>query len=108
MDPIDLALIYSTIDTQENAEKLCEQLLHEKLIACANIYPAGTSMYEWEGQLERNSEHVMILKTVSEKVEQLKHHILIHHPYECPCIVVLKSNNAHTEYAHWIKTQTTL
>lgn len=98
----DISLVYSTIDSQSQAEELCEQLLNEKLIACANIFPLGTSIYKWEGQVERNEEHTMILKTTPEKIEELKSRFAELHPYDIPCFVELATEDSYTPFSQWV------
>lgn len=99
----DLSLIYSTIDSQTTAKKLCEQLLHEKLIACANIFPAGTSLYEWKGRLETSSEHVMILKTLPTKVGELRSRFASLHPYDTPCFIEIETKDTLEPFAEWVR-----
>ena len=98
----DLSLIYSTIDSQSQAEEICEQLLEDKLIACANILPMGTSIYKWEGKTERNEEHAVILKTTADKVEELKERYSTLHPYDVPCFVELAAESAYGPFAQWV------
>ncbi len=101
----DLFLIYSTIDSQEKAEELCSQLLHEKLIACANIFPKSLSMYHWQGAIERTEEHIMILKTLPSKIEALKHRFTILHPYDTPCFVAISSQDTNSTFFEWVSDE---
>ena len=40
-----------------------EQHVHERLAACVNLLPAMESIYRWEGNIERESERQIVIKT---------------------------------------------
>jgi|SaaInlStandDraft_6_1057023.scaffolds.fasta_scaffold19858_2 periplasmic divalent cation tolerance protein len=90
----------------ETAESIASHLLEIKLIACANIFPAGTSIYKWEGKIKKESEIYFILKTNKKLFKQVKEEILKIHPYDCPAIVEINVDNTHLPFTHWVKEQT--
>jgi periplasmic divalent cation tolerance protein len=85
----DLSLIYITCPDEKEAESLAERLLEAKLIACANIIPGMKSLYIWKGELNRDNEVILLLKTESKNFEKIEKLILEEHSYECPCIFSL-------------------
>ena len=42
-----------------------------KLAACVNIIPGVTSVYEWEGKIENDSELILMIKTRTSLVTNL-------------------------------------
>jgi periplasmic divalent cation tolerance protein len=66
------------------------------------------SIYAWKGQIERQSEIPMLLKTRAQCMTPLRELILGLHPYETPCVVALALNEAgsNPEFLNWIKQQT--
>ena len=66
----DLRWLYVTTKDSSEAKKLAKVLLENKLIACANILPEMTSLYEWNGEIEESLESVLVLKTKQEFVEK--------------------------------------
>ena len=62
-------LIYCTFPEIGAAEKAGEDLVRRDLCACVNIWPGVTSVYRWEGTIERASKVVMIIKTRSAYLE---------------------------------------
>jgi hypothetical protein len=57
-----LSLILSTASSVTEAKKIASHLVRQKLVACVNIIPTVTSIYEWEGKVEESSEVQMIIK----------------------------------------------
>jgi len=82
-----LTLLYTTLSTTEEAEKLARLVLAEKLAGCVNIIPGGRSIYLWNDKIEDNPECYLLFKTTSEKIESLQKFILQHHSYQTPALL---------------------
>jgi periplasmic divalent cation tolerance protein len=87
MDEKQLAIVYTTIATLQEAETLAEQAVSEKYAACVNIIPGALSVYEWEGKIEKNQECLLIFKTTMTTIEKLERWIIAKHPYALPAIL---------------------
>lgn len=96
-------LIYVTHENQENAEKITNHLLKNKLIACANFFPINSS-YWWKGKIQNSKEIVSLLKTKKENWEKVKQEIIKIHPYETPCIIKINVE-ANEDYESWISKE---
>ena len=103
---MSVKLIYVTAPSREEAEKIAETVVTERLAACANILDGVLSVFHWKGQLCREHEAVLILKTVDARTEELVARIKQLHSYECPCITVLPIENGNTAFLQWIKEET--
>ena len=103
MKPI---LIYSTFPDQQTAQNIAAVVIKGKLAACANIFPAHQSLYEWEGEIKNDTEVAVIFKSTDEKFAALKTVILDKHPYDTPCIVVLPITDGHSPFLEWVSQQT--
>lgn len=100
-----LALIYTTIDDKQIAVSIIENLLSQRLAACANIF-AMTSVYRWDGQIQHAEEFGILIKTTQENLTQAKENILAQHPYEVPCVIDFEANSI-PPYLDWIKSECT-
>jgi periplasmic divalent cation tolerance protein len=98
-------LIYVTTPSREEAEKIAEAVVTERLAACANILDGVTSIFHWEGTLCRENEAVLILKTTEEKADALTARIKELHSYECPCIVTLPIERGNPAFLEWIERE---
>lgn len=91
---------YITHPNEETAQKISQQLLKRKLVACTNQLPIQ-SAYWWEGAIAREGEVVTLAKTSLANRQAVMQAVEALHPYEVPCIVCweVKANEA---YEKWI------
>ena len=62
------------------------------MAACINIIPTVESIYLWKGEIEEDSESIMVVKTRSELVEKVIKRVEEVHSYEIPCILEISVN----------------
>jgi periplasmic divalent cation tolerance protein len=100
------ALVYTTWPDLASAEFAASSLLEARLAACLNILPGMTSVYRWEGRIERSSEVVMLIKTRSELTAACIVHVCQHHPYANPAAFVLAIPHGAAAFLEWIGAAT--
>lgn len=98
--------VYVTFPAGFAADDLITALVGERLIACGNLFPGLTSIYTWEGRVERDPETAAILKTTEDRLEALVARIRQSHPYETPCIVAWPVIGGFPPYLEWVRTET--
>jgi periplasmic divalent cation tolerance protein len=98
-----LLLVLTTTGSTNEAETLAEQVVASKLAACVQILPLMTSVYVWEGEVKREHEHMLIIKTLPEKFDALEAFIIANHSYDVPEIVAVQSERVSKPYLNWIK-----
>lgn len=84
------------------AEALVGRLVEERLVACGNIVPGLTSIYWWQGSVERAEEVLVMFKTTSAGAEALIRRVPELHPYEVPEVLVLPVDGGHGPYLQWV------
>ena len=82
----DTALLYATFSNAAEAEYVTETVLGEKLAACVNIFAPCTSIYRWEGKIERTQEVPALFKTRPMLARRLRERIASLHSYDLPVI----------------------
>jgi len=102
----NLMLITTTLPSQTTALELAEQLVCQKLVACAQVLPAMTSIYVWQGELCQDSEHLLLLKTTADNFTQVEGYLKAHHPYSEPQITAIPITHASQGYAQWVVDNT--
>ncbi|HTM46478.1 MAG TPA: divalent-cation tolerance protein CutA [Polyangiaceae bacterium] len=101
-------LVYVTTPSPEVALNIGRSVVNRHLAACANVLPGMTSVYWWQGQLNQDSEVVLILKTHEDRLAELTTAIKAAHPSDTPCIVALPIISGNEEYLSWLRTETQL
>ena len=57
----EYSVIYVTVPSAAVGTSLATGLLESKLVACANLVPALTSMYWWEGKIQTDQEQLLMV-----------------------------------------------
>ena len=94
-----------TAPSVEVAERVVRALVEEGVVACGNIVPGLTSIYRWRGVVERESEVLVIFKTVESAVPRLLERAPALHPYEVPEVLVLAVESGHAPYLDWLRAE---
>ena len=100
-------LVFTNLPDAASAEVLAGYLITHRLAACVNILSPCTSVYRWQGCIERASEIPLLIKTTAERYPALETAILDNHPYELPEIVAVPIGHGLPAYLGWIATETT-
>ena len=101
----DSCLVYMTAGSAEEARLIAEALVAEQLVACVNLIDGMTSIYHWEGQVQRDTETVLIAKTTERLVMALTDRVRALHSYDCPCVVSLPIDSGNADFLNWITNQ---
>ena len=92
----------STAGTAEDAERIARALVERRLAACVNIVPGVVSVYRWKGEVCRDEERLLIIKTRAGRIEALREALVAIHPYELPELVTLSIEAGHAPYLAWL------
>lgn len=99
-------MIYVTASSDEEALRIANAIVTERLAACANVVRGVTSMFWWEGRVQEGQEVTIILKTRDELVERLTDRVRELHSYDCPCIVAFPITGGNKAFLDWIIAET--
>lgn len=98
----EVLLVICTFPDAETAGRIAEQLVSDRLVACANILPAVRSIYRWKGAVEEASENVVFFKTTRSRWAKLQRKLRKLHPSEVPEIVALNLVEGLPAYLQWV------
>ncbi|MEQ1824781.1 MAG: divalent-cation tolerance protein CutA [Pirellula sp.] len=93
--------ISTTLPSQADAERIASELIDRKLAACVQITGPIQSVYFWQGDVHRDSEFSLRIKSCENRLVELLNFLRSQHPYELPEIT-WKILNASDEYAAWV------
>lgn len=103
---MDHCSVYVTCPDEATAERIALHLVNERLVACANILPGATSVYRWEGRVQRDREVVMLMKTRRSLFRDVEAAVRELHPAKVPCVVAFDLAGGHAAYLDWIDQET--
>jgi periplasmic divalent cation tolerance protein len=98
-------IILSTFPDEESSILLAKELINKKLCACINLTKVR-SFYNWKNKLEDQEEYLVLFKSTTSTVEELKSNIKQAHPYEVPEIVEIRMNKVSKSYLSWLAEST--
>ncbi|MXQ85531.1 hypothetical protein E5288_WYG011358 [Bos mutus] len=81
-------------------------VVEKRLAACVNLVPQITSIYEWKGKIEEDSEVLMMIKTQSSLVPALTDFVRSVHPYEVAEVIALPVEQGNFPYLQWVRQVT--
>ncbi|GMP80455.1 hypothetical protein CsSME_00035550 [Camellia sinensis var. sinensis] len=117
-------VVYVTVPNKEAGKKLAESIVKAKLAACVNrvpvtsykllvadfgfsLEPSGIeSVYEWKGEVQTDSEELLIIKTRESLLEALTAHVKANHEYEVPEVIAMPIVGGSIPYLEWLKNST--
>lgn len=103
----DFAIILTTFPADRDHVPFASALVEERLAACVNILPPMSSVYRWEGAVERADERQLVMKTTAGKVDALLRRVAELHPYDVPELLVIPVLGASAAYGTWLTESTT-
>ncbi|CAL8460793.1 g324 [Coccomyxa elongata] len=97
-------VVYVTVPSQEVAEKIAALLVNpdHRLAACVNIVPGLTSIYWWNGEVQKDSELLLMIKTETRLVSNLTEVVKSNHPYDECEVISLPIVGGSASYIQWI------
>jgi periplasmic divalent cation tolerance protein len=98
-------LILVTAGGRDDAERLGEALVVERLAACCNVVPTVASFYYWEGHLQRDHESLLIIKTLESVATAAEEYVRTHHTYDVPDILRVPIEGGSSAYLDWLAGQ---
>ncbi|NNF98672.1 MAG: divalent-cation tolerance protein CutA [Desulfobacteraceae bacterium] len=99
---MNVHMVYITTSDKKEARQIGRTLIDEKLVACVNIFDGINSMYQWNGELQDDTEAVLVAKTHPSRIPELIERVKALHSYECPCIVSLPISAGNPEFLAWV------
>lgn len=99
----DYVVALVTAPSRDVGAEIARALLERELVACVNIVPALESFYVWEGELCRDEEVLLIIKTQAEIFEgEVIAAVRDLHPYDVPEVIALPVVAGNPDYLGWI------
>jgi periplasmic divalent cation tolerance protein len=102
MNENNYLVIFCSCPDADSAGRLADTLVEERLAACVTRLPGATSVYRWEGAVQRDAEVLLIIKTTAERLANLSARIEALHPYEVPEVLAVPVAGGAERYLAWL------
>ncbi|WP_392543978.1 divalent-cation tolerance protein CutA [Oryzobacter telluris] len=99
----DLVEVRTTAPDAGSAALLARALVEGGLAACVQVVPGVTSTYVWQGEVEVEDEHLLLVKSTASRVESIRTLLRSEHPYETPEVLAVPVVWADPAYAAWVR-----
>jgi len=102
----DFLAVTTTCPDQACADQIARALVEQQLAACIQQIPGVRSFYRWKGNIEVDSEVLLIAKVRANRFDDVAASISALHPYELPEIIALPLQAGSPPYLQWLATST--
>jgi periplasmic divalent cation tolerance protein len=99
-DPV--IIVSTTVNTREEADGIAHEAVSRKHAACAQVHGPIISHYRWKGELCRETEWKISMKTFGSLESRLLQLIEEMHPYETPEIICMPVSSVSEGYLEWM------
>jgi periplasmic divalent cation tolerance protein len=87
----------------DHADRIARTVVEERLVACVNVVSGVKSLYWWKGELQDDSETLLVIKTPTSQYAKLEQRLLEIHPYQVPEVLSLEVVDGSRSYISWVR-----
>ncbi|GAA3239843.1 divalent-cation tolerance protein CutA [Actinocorallia longicatena] len=98
--------VHVTAANSAEAEQIVNAVVEGRVAAGAQISGPIVSTYWWKGEIHRDEEFLLLMKTTSDRLEELIEVVRGVHSYETPEIVAVPIEGGLGDYLAWITEET--
>jgi len=98
----DAIVVFMTASSADEARRIAQQLVESQLAACVQLLPEIESIYRWNGEVQREKEVLILVKTTADNFAQLDQSVRAIHSYETPEIVAVRISDISGPYRTWL------
>lgn len=98
-----MIIVFTTVDQEELAHTLAQEIVQRKLAACVQIIEGISSYYKWQGKVQHARECLLQVKTLRKNYPALQRFLMAHHVYEVPEIIAVSVTDVAESYGCWLR-----
>ena len=97
----ELIIIKTTVKSEITKNKIIDLLIKNEYVACINEIENVSSHFKWKGNLVKEREYILFVKTMKRNEDLVYKSISMVHDYEIPEIITISVYNAENNYLNW-------
>jgi periplasmic divalent cation tolerance protein len=102
----DFTMVFVMAANGDEAERIAQALVAEKLAACVNVVGPVHSIYRWRGTIEDANEYMLVIKAAVRGFSKLERRVRELHSYEVPEITAVRLAAGSQPYVAWLAEST--
>lgn len=99
---VQTLVVITTVGTEKQANQIAEELVARRHAACVNILQVPRTIYRWQGKILRDSEFMLVIKSLEAEFDQVEKTIKELHEYETPEILGFPASQGSADFISWI------
>lgn len=97
----DYAIVLTTAANDAEADAIAAALVERGLAACVQVVPGVRSVYRWKGEICRDEERLLVIKTARDLFPRVRETVGALHSYELPESLLLPIDDADPRILEW-------
>ena len=102
----DCIVVLVTVGSREEGERIATAVVGEQLAACVNVVGPIESIYRWDGQVQRDQELLLMIKTRAALFDVLAARVSALHSYQTPEVIAVPIRSGSQAYLDWLRGAT--
>lgn len=95
-------IVLITASNKDEAQKIAQALIAQKLVACVNIIEHVASVFWWQGSVDNAAEALLMAKSKKAKFNRIVKLVKSLHSYEVPEIIAVPVCLGQKQYLRWL------
>jgi periplasmic divalent cation tolerance protein len=106
MDNADVVIVLTTWPAASDPAPLATALVTERLAVCVNVLAEMESVFTWRGEVQRERERQVLIKTTRPRLQAVERRLAQLHPYDVPEFLVFDAAGGSEAYIAWVRGST--
>lgn len=96
-------VVVTTVGDENEGNLIGRELVGRRQAACVNMISGVRSIYRWKGKICRDSEYLLIIKTMEAEFDAVSRTIQELHSYELPEILAFTIGRGDASFLDWVE-----
>ncbi|MFK5582766.1 divalent-cation tolerance protein CutA [Serinicoccus sp. LYQ131] len=92
-----------SVPDPDAAKRIADDLVARQLAACVQVLGPMVSVYTWRGEVHRNEEWLLLVKTTESAFPRVVEVVRAIHAYDVPEVVAVPVLHSTDGYADWVR-----